>query len=47
MKSILAHPEEVRKVTERARALAFSDYDWDTVAQTMREKVFSAVLNKL
>ncbi len=41
VKDILAHPEQVRKVAATAKALAFSDYNWDTIARAMREKVFS------
>lgn len=41
VKDILAHPEQVQKVTTTAKALAFSDYDWDSIARAMREKVFS------
>lgn len=42
VKDILAHPEAVAKVTATAKALAFSDYDWDTIARAMRERVFLA-----
>ena len=41
VKDILAHPEQVKKVTATAKALAFSKYDWNTIATAMREKVFS------
>ena len=41
VKYILAHPEEAKKVTETAKALVFSSYDWDAIARAMREKVFS------
>jgi UDP-glucose 4-epimerase len=41
VKDILAHPEQVKKVTATAKALAFSTYDWDAIARAMREKVFS------
>lgn len=41
VKEILAHPEEARATVARAKALAFSDYDWDHIARAMREKVFS------
>jgi glycosyltransferase involved in cell wall biosynthesis len=41
VKNILAHPDAVARVTATAKALAFSDYDWDTIARAMREEVFS------
>ncbi len=42
VKEILNHPAMVAKVVETARTLAFKEYDWDLIAQNMREKVFSA-----
>jgi len=45
VKDILAHPDTAAKVTKTAYELAFSEYDWDTIATTMREKVFSATMN--
>ena len=44
VKDILAHPEQVRQITATAKALAFSTYDWDTIALAMREKVFSIIV---
>ncbi len=38
---IIKNPDAVKKVIETARALAFSTYDWDSIAKAMREKVFS------
>ncbi len=38
---ILAHPEKVREVTERARKMVEEEYDWDIVARTMRAEIFS------
>jgi glycosyltransferase involved in cell wall biosynthesis len=45
VKDIIANPEQVKKVTATAKALAFSDYDWDTIAHAMREKVFSVFVS--
>lgn len=44
VKDILAHPEEVKKVTETARALMLEKFDWDAIAIQMRERVFAKVL---
>jgi len=41
---ILAHPEEVKKVTENARRMVLENYDWDIIARQMRERVFGRVL---
>ena len=41
---ILAHPEKVKAVTERARAMVVENYDWDKVAKKMRDQVFAKVL---
>lgn len=38
---ILAHPEEVRETTERARAMVLESYDWDRIAEAMRTEVFA------
>jgi len=40
---IMAHPEEVRTVTVRARAMVVEQYDWETVVRAMRERVFARV----
>ena len=40
VKNILAHPEVVKEVTERARNMVEEEYDWDLVAKKMKEKVF-------
>lgn len=37
---ILDHPEDVKRVTESARQLILRSYDWDTIAQEMRQRVF-------
>lgn len=41
VKKILAHPEEVRRVTEAARAMVLRSYDWNAIAKAMREEVFN------
>ncbi len=40
VKNIMEHPEKTRRVVATARAVVMEKYDWDTVARTMREKVF-------
>lgn len=40
---IMANPEAVRMITARARAMVVEQYDWDTVVQAMRERVFARV----
>lgn len=44
VKNILAHPEKVKEITERARQMVFEKYNWDAVAKDMRERVFGRVL---
>lgn len=44
VKDILAHPEEVARVTATAKKLALENYDWNTIARDMREKVFTRIL---
>ncbi|HVZ76232.1 MAG TPA: glycosyltransferase [Candidatus Paceibacterota bacterium] len=44
VKDILSNPGQARKVIEVAKKLAFEKYDWDMIAQDMREKVFARVL---
>lgn len=44
---ILNSPEQVKKVTDEARALIRRQYAWDTIARDMREKVFGVVLRPL
>lgn len=36
--------EVTRRIVENARTLAFSKYDWDTIARDMKENVFKKVL---
>ncbi len=43
VKEILAHPEGVREVTDRARAMVEKEYDWDIVAQKMHDKIFAII----
>lgn len=42
---ILAHHEEAKRVTDTARRLAHERYNWDSIANDMREKVFGRVLD--
>ncbi len=44
VRDILSHPERVRGVTERARALVEHGYNWDAVAAAMRLDVFGRIL---
>lgn len=41
VEDIIAHPENVRTVTETAYNLAVTKYDWDLIAHDMEHKVFS------
>jgi glycosyltransferase involved in cell wall biosynthesis len=43
VKEILANPERVREVTDRARKMVEEEYDWDLVAKKMKEKVFERI----
>jgi len=45
VKDIVAHPEKVKEVTERARAMVFKKYNWDNIGKEMREKVFAKVIS--
>lgn len=40
VEDILAHPEKTRKVVARAHAMVLEEYDWDAIAQNMKERVF-------
>lgn len=42
---IMAHPDEVRRVSESAHTLVVAKYQWESIAKDMREKVFSKILN--
>ncbi len=46
VRDILANPEKVKDVTDRARKMVEEEYDWDIVAKKMREKVFGAITRK-
>ncbi len=46
VKDILAHPEKVRVVTQNARDLVVSTYDWDIVGTRMKKEVFDPVIEK-
>ncbi len=43
VQEIIAHPEGVRAVTERARQMVVAEYDWDIVAARMQREVFEKV----
>lgn len=43
VQDILAHPEKVKEVAERARKMVEEEYDWDIVARKMQEKIFDVV----
>jgi glycosyltransferase involved in cell wall biosynthesis len=40
---LLGDPAETKRVIENARTLAFKKYDWDLIAQQMKERVFSKI----
>lgn len=40
---IIAHPEIVREVTERARLMVEREYDWDIVAEKMQREIFNCI----
>ena len=41
IKDILAHPEQVARVTENARKMVETEYHWDPIARDMQDKIFS------
>jgi len=45
VKEILEHPEVVKEVTDRARKMVEEEYDWDIVANKMKEKIFDRITN--
>ena len=45
VKDIMAHPEKVKEVTNRARKMVEEKFDWDTIAKNMRDNVFSKLLS--
>ncbi|MBI4065762.1 glycosyltransferase family 4 protein [Candidatus Kaiserbacteria bacterium] len=44
VKDILAHPEQVARVTATAKKMAIEKYDWNLIAKQMQEKVLERVL---
>jgi len=46
VEEILAQPELVHEVTERARAMVEQKFNWEHIAKDMREKVFTKVLGE-
>lgn len=40
---ILAHPEEVKTITENARAMVLRDYEWGSITRQMKERVFTHI----
>jgi len=45
VQTILDNPETVRSVVDNARALVAKNYDWDTIAKNMHERVFNRVIS--
>lgn len=43
VEDILAHPERVREVTDRARKMVEEEYDWNLVAVKMKERIFEKI----
>ncbi len=41
IKDILAHPDKVKKNTDTARKMVETKYNWDMIAQDMRNKIFN------
>lgn len=44
VREILADPEQARRVVETAKKFARDNFDWDTIAKAMRERVFSKII---
>lgn len=44
VQDILAHPEQVKRVTETSFNLVFTTYNWDVIAKNMRERFFGRVM---
>ena len=44
VEDILAHPEKVKIAVDNAKRLVEQDYNWDTIARDMRQKVFDRVI---
>lgn len=45
VQDILDNPEKVQRVTETAREMVLRRFNWDAIAQDMREKVFARALS--
>lgn len=43
VKDILASPDKVKKITDTARQMVETKYNWDMIAQDMRNKIFSQI----
>ncbi|MES2668696.1 MAG: glycosyltransferase family 4 protein [Patescibacteria group bacterium] len=46
VRDIMDNPEKVKRITDTARKMVEEEYDWDIIAQQMRERVFAPVFNK-
>lgn len=46
VKNIMEHPEKVRTVVATAKVMVLEKYDWDIIAEDMRDKVFGPLLGK-
>ncbi|MGC9602313.1 MAG: glycosyltransferase family 4 protein [Minisyncoccia bacterium] len=44
VQEILQHPEQTKKIVDTARTMVFEKYDWDVIANDMRQKVFGRIL---
>jgi len=44
VQNIMGHPEKVRTVVATAKQMAVEKYDWNLIAKSMRESVFSRVV---
>jgi glycosyltransferase involved in cell wall biosynthesis len=42
---ILANPQRVREVTDRARKMVEEEYDWDIVAKKIKDNIFAHITN--
>lgn len=43
VKDILANPEKTKKITDTARQMVETKYNWDIIAQDMRDKMFNNI----
>lgn len=46
VKDIMSRPEKVAEVTARAKAMAIEKYDWDLIANRMKNEVFDVLWSK-